>query len=312
MKLDPKTLFDVVVTMLLPVMAGFIATKTKILSDDYPKKLSNLVLYVCQPFLLISVVWGTEYTAEKTKAGLLVLLIGFICHGIAAIISFFATAPIKDKGLGRIIEHCSVFGNCGFFGIPVISAVFGEIGVFYTGFFIITFNVVMWSYGTLIIGRANKEMKLSLRKIFLNAGTIPCILGLLLYLCRMPVYPPILDSMKTIGAACTPLSMIIVGTLLAKMPIKKLVTDWQMYIACVLKLTVIPVAVAFLLRTFGFSEYFSIFGALMMALPSASSSAMFAQTYDLHPELAAETVGISTIISVASIPLIMQLIKIIV
>lgn len=312
MKLDIKTLFDVVITMLVPVIAGFVATKAKILTDDYPKKLSNLVLYVCQPFLLASAVLGTEYSKENVKAGLTVLLIGFLVHGLAAVIAFVSTAPFKDKGLGRIMEHCILFGNVGFFGIPVIRATFGEIGVFYTGFFIITFNIVLWSYGSFVLSRASKDIKLKLTKILFNAGTIPCTIGLILYFCRIPIYPPIVSSMKTIGASCTPLSMIIVGALLARMPVKRLITDWQMYFATFMKLAVVPLATAIVLKLLGFSEYFSIFGALMMALPSASSSAMFAQKYDLHPELAAETVGVSTVISVATIPLIMQLIKIIV
>lgn len=313
MKLDVKTLFDVVITMLVPVIGGFVATKAKILTDDYPKKLSNLVLYVCQPFLLASAVLGNEYSSEKAMSGLTVILIGFIAHGLAALISFLTTVPFKkDKGVGRILEHCMVFGNVGFFGIPVIRAVYGEEGVFYTGFFIITFNIVLWSYGNLILKRASSEIKLSVKKIFFNAGSIPCVIGLILYFCRVPIYPPIVSSMKTIGASCTPLSMIIVGALLAKMPIKRLISDWQMYIGCIVKLAIIPIVTAVILKLLGFSDYFTIFGALMMALPSASSSAMFAQNYDLHPELAAETVGVSTVISVATIPLIMQLIKIIV
>ena len=312
MNLEIKTLFDVVLTMILPVLAGFVATKAKILSEDYPKKLSTFVLYTCQPFLLISLVWGTEYSSSKTAMGLTLFAVGFICHSIAALIAFFITLPYKDKGMGRILEHCITFGNCGFFGIPIIRAVFGESGVFYSGFFIITFNVVLWSYGNLVIGRARKEVRINLRKILLNAGTIPCFLGMALYLCRVPIYAPILKSMKTIGDACTPLSMIIVGALLARIPFKKLLSDINVYIASTVKLILTPITVALLLRLFGFSEYVCIFGALMMTLPSATSSVMFAQTYDMHPELSAHTVGISTILSVATIPLIMQLIKIIV
>ena len=57
---------------------------------------------------------------------------------------------------------------------------------------------------------------------------------------------------------------------------------------------------------------FALFGALMMALPTASSSAMFASKYDMQPELAAQTVGLTTVISVITVPVIMQAVKFVV
>ncbi len=309
MKIDPQTLYNTLITMVVPVFAGFIAAKAGVLKDDFAKKLSTLILFVCQPFMLATATLGVAYSNDLLIQGLMVLLCGFIGHAIAAAIGFGATSFIKDKGKGRILEHCIIFGNCGFFGFPIAKAVLGDVGVFYAGFFVISFNIIMWSYGVSVIGRANKDMKIKLLKIFVNAGTVPCTLGFLLYVFRVPIYGPVLDSMKMIGDTCTPLSMILVGIMLSKIPIKKYITEYHCYYVSAVKLFIVPLVTAVILTLVGMPERYTLFAAIMMSLPTASSSAMFAQNYELHPELAAQTVGISTLISVVTIPPTMQLIQ---
>ena len=184
MKIDQVVLYNTLIKMVIPVLAGFTVAKIGVVKGDFAKKMSTLILYVCQPFMLATATFGSEYSDKLFKYGLIALLCGFIAHAVAAGIGFGATSFFKDNAKGRMIEHCMVFGNCGFFGFPVLKAAFGDIGLFCGGFFVIAFNTVLWSYGVFIIGRANKEMKLKFTKIFLNAGTIPCVLGFILYALR--------------------------------------------------------------------------------------------------------------------------------
>ena len=312
MNLGFNVLLNVLIKMLVPVIGGYGMSRAKILPEDYPSKLSHLVLYVCQPFLLVSSVLGVEHTKENMLSGLTVLLLGFVCHGLLALIAFLLTKPFKDKHTGRMLEHCMLFGNVGFFGIPVIREVFGEIGAFYAGFFIVSFNIVLWSYGMFVLSRSGKSMSISVKKIFLNAGTIPCTLGLIIFFTGIKIYAPVLDGMRMVGDSCTPLSMIIVGSMIARIPLKRLIFKWQPYFVCLAKLVIAPVVIGAVLKLIGFSDTFSLFGALMMAFPTASSSAMFAEKYELQPELAAQSVGLTTVISVITVPLIMQAVKFVV
>lgn len=309
MIIDQQTLYNTLLKMTVPVVAGYVAAKAGVVKGDFAKKLSALILYVCQPFMLATATFGSEYSNTLFKYGLIALLCGFIAHGLAAAVGFGATAFFKDNAKGRIIEHCIVFGNCGFFGFPVLEAAFGDIGLFCGGFFVISFNTILWSYGVFIIGRANKEMKLKFTKIFLNAGTIPCALGFVLYALRFKLYAPIYDSMTMIGDVCTPLSLILVGIMLTRVPLKSYITEYSSYYGMAVKLLVLPIVTGVIMKLLGFSEFFTLLSALMMALPTASSTAMFAETYELHPDIAAQTVGVSTLVSVATLPPVMLLVQ---
>ena len=309
MEINQQVLYNTLIKMVIPVLAGFIVAKIGVVKGDFAKKLSTLILYVCQPFMLATATFGSEYSDTLFKYGLIALLCGFIAHAVGAGIGFGATSFFKDKAKGRMIEHCIVFGNCGFFGFPVLEAAFGDIGVFCGGFFVVAFNTVLWSYGMIVIGRANKSMKLKLTKIFLNAGTIPCVLGFILYALRFKLYAPIYSSMTMIGDACTPLSLILIGIMLSRVPLKNYIKEYSCYYGIAVKLFVLPIVTGVVLKLLGFSDFFTLFSAMMMALPTASSSAMFAESYDLHPDIAAQTVGISTLISVVTLPPVMLLVQ---
>lgn len=310
MNLSAKNLFDTALIMLIPVIAGFYGAKRGYFSDRFSKKLSAFVLNIAQPFMIITSILATPYSDENLKSGFTVLLAAVVVHIVAAGVALLATIGIKDQKERRISEFCIMFANCGFFGFPLLQAVYGDIGVFWGGFFIVIFNFAIWTYGIFILSRANRELKIKITKIFINSGTIPCVIGFLLFILRINFYPPIYNSMAVLGNTCTPLSMAIIGAMLAEIPLKNLLTKPTTYYVSLMKLIVLPMLCGVVLRLIGFSQDISVFGALMTSLPSATASAMFAETYDIKSDLAAQTVGISTVLSILTVPLIIPIVEI--
>ncbi len=306
---DILTLFHAVLSILIPVLIGYIAIKAHIIKEETSSALSTIVLKVCNPFLLLTSVLGIEYSRENVRSGLLVLLLSFIVHIMGAAIAFFATFRLKDQKARRVCEIGMVFANCGFFGFPLLKAVYGDIGLFWGGFYCIVFNIFIWSYGVFVLSRANPDFKIRLTKIFINGGTVPCVIGLLFYFLQIPVYPPVLESLKTIGSVCTPLSMLFIGTMIARLPLKKLVTTPLTYYTAFVKLVVLPICAGVLLKLLGFPPEFATFGALMASLPTAAATAMFAETYDIHPTFASQNVGVDTVMTLLTVPLVMQLVN---
>ena len=153
-----------------------------------------------------------------------------------------------------------IFSNCGFFGFPLLKAVYGDIGVFWGGFYVTVFNIVMWTYGVFILSRANREMKIKITKIFINNGSVPCILGVILYILRFRFYQPVYHSMDLIGSTCTPLSMIIIGGMIAEIPVKRLISEPHVYYTSFIHLVVLPVVSGLVLKLFGFPREIAIFG----------------------------------------------------
>ena len=82
---------------------------------------------------------------------------------------------------------CVVFSNNGFMALPLLSAMFGETGVFLGSAHIVTMAVVLWTYG---LAQVDKNFRFSAKRILLNPGIIAAVLGLL-YLCLPLRFPKI-------------------------------------------------------------------------------------------------------------------------
>lgn len=307
MKLDTSVVTGTVATMFLVICVGYIAYKLKFFDGEFQKRMSNLIICIAQPFLIIHSIMNIEYTDKKLAEGFYILLIGVGVHAITAIIAFLTTRWYKNKNQQTITEFGILFANCGFLGIPVLKALFGDIGGFWAAFYIIIFNMIQWTYGMTILGRGHTGIKINLKNMLLNYGTVPCLIGIILFILRIKLPAPIMGASYYIGSLCTPISMLIVGGTIATIPIKRLVSSLKVYYMGAVKLMLVPVSVIVLCKVAGLSDDMIMFAAVMSALPTAANVAMFGERYDISPDYASHAVGMITLLSAVTIPVIMKL-----
>jgi len=304
-----SALVSAVSTMFLLLIIGYAARKLGYMDEKLSKGISNLIICVAQPFMIIDSIIGIPFSAENIKSGVLILGISAIVHTIAATVAYFATCRFKDNDERRITEFGMIFANNGFLGFPILQAVFGDIGVFYGSFYIIVFNIVTWTYGMLVLGKARKQIKMNFKNMILNFGTTPCLIGIVLFILRVKFPEPILSATNYMGSLCTPLSMLIIGGLLANIPFKKLFVNLKVYYQCLIRLIVVPLIVITVTRLLRLDYTFSLFAAILAAMPTASNTSMFAERFDLKPEYSAHAVGMSTLLSALTVPLMMLIAK---
>lgn len=302
-------LIETVALMFVYLAVGFVARKTGLITDTSSKSLSKTILCVAQPFMLVNAIMTNEYSKEGLKSFGIVLIIGIIVHAVAAAIAFIAAIRMKDQEERRISEVAMVFANCGFFGFPLVEALYGKQGLFWGAVYVIIFNVAVWTYGLFVLSRAKSSVKMNLVKMVLNFGTVPCILGVVLYLLRITFPPFVMTAISSIGAVCTPLSLIVAGGLIATIPLKRLVSNGKVYYTCFIKLLAVPIVSAVVLKLCGFNDAYVLFGATMASLPTGAIVAMFSETHDIKPNYAAHNVGMSTLLTIGTIPLAIWLVS---
>lgn len=310
--LDFSALLVTCVSLLLLIAAGFIFRKIGILDEDFTKKLSSLIAKGAMPFMIVHSITSLEFSAEKLIGGLFILLFGTLAHTFMAFAARLIFCRTRDFDEKKIYEYGCIFSNCAFIGYPILNAVFGEIGLFYGAFYVITYNLGCWSYGVIIMQRGAKDKKLSVRKMFVNVGTAACAVGLALYVSQIPIPSFLQTTMNHIGSLCTPLSLLVTGSLVAAMPLKKLFFTPKLYAFCAVKLVALPVIAALILHLCGASALIAeidltVFLALMIGLPPAAMTTLFANMYDVKPSYAAQLVSLGTILSPVSILIVMKI-----
>lgn len=321
--------FNTIITLFILLAVGYIAGKAKIIRGSASKTLSTLIIKIGQPAMIVNSLIKMEYSAQNLGLGLKTLLFGLVAHIFMAAVSYFAFFRFHDLDERKLTEFSAVFVNAGFIGIPILESLFGDRGAFMGAFFVVMFNLVLWTWGIIILARGRDDIKLTPRKL-INYGTVPCTVGFLLYLGKglLPTLSGIICSVagdssgailsavsflsKSIMSAlghvaslCTPISTIIIGALLSTLTVKQILGSKKIYYLCAIKLLVIPISISVIMILMGFSSDWVLFAAAVTSMPSATSATMLAEMYDIRPEYSAQAVGTTSLLSVATMPCVM-------
>ena len=289
---------------------GFFARKRNIIDDVASKRLSALIIKIGQPMMIISALVEAEFSYENLTDGLVIVALGMVLHALMAGMAFVLCKGFRDLDERKITEFSLVFTNAGFIGFPIMEALFGPKGLFLASFYVISFHLFLWSWGIAILARKRSDIKLTVKKIFINLGSIPCLIGVLLYMAVIPfpnfVIPAFVSKfMMYLSNLCTPISVLITGALLATRTPKQIFGSKKIYYFSAMKLVVIPLVVCVIAKLIGLPEYLVLFATVEAALPSAATITMFSEMYDLNAGYASQTVGTSSLLSVGTLPLVL-------
>ena len=111
------------------MILAFACYRLKIVSQEGNRSISNLLLMIVNPCLIITV-YQTDYDARLVRGLLIAFAAAFAAHIIAILIARFLV-PEKNNPNYYLDRFGSIYSNCGFIGIPLIYSVLGNEGVFY-------------------------------------------------------------------------------------------------------------------------------------------------------------------------------------
>ena len=306
-----SALLTIIATLFLLMACGFFARKKGIIDDVASKRLSTLIIKIGQPMMIVSALVEAEFSMEYLTDGLIIVGLGMVLHALMAAMAFFLCKGFRDLDERKITEFSLVFTNAGFIGFPIMEALFGSYGLFLASFYVISFHLFIWSWGIAILARKRPDIKLTVKKIFINLGSVPCLIGVLLYMAVIPfpnfVIPAFLSKfMMYLSNLCTPISVLITGALLATRTPKQIFGSGKIYYFSAMKLVVIPLVVCVIGKLIGLPSDMVLFATVEAALPAAASITMFSEMYGLNAGYASQTVGTSSLLSVGTLPLVLK------
>lgn len=280
---------------------GIIAKKKNIIDENIEKSISTILVKIGMPAMVLSSS-AIAYSNDILPNMINIFFITVISYIAIIIFGNLSASVLKfDKNTANVYTSLIVFANVGFMGYPVARALYGEIGVFYTSIANLVFSTLVWTYGILLY---NSKGKLNFKSL-INVGTISSLMGISLFLFQIRIPGPILSALDLTGRMTTPLSMLLIGALIAKVNIKELFSDWKVYWTSFIKLLVIPVITAMLLRLLNYNEMVISMCTIMAAMPAAATNAIFAKEFDVNPTFASIGVFITTLLCIVTLPFIL-------
>lgn len=296
--MDFFTAISQILILFIIMFIGAAAKKAKVLNSSIEDSISVLLIQIAMPALVISST-NFERTSEVLPNMLSILAITLVSYVLTIALCTAAVKGLRyDRKSANVFISLIVFANVGFMGYPVARAFFSEIGVFYATAANLVFTSFLWTYGILLF---NSQGKPDFRKL-LNIGTISALVAVFMFLfqVRLPYY--IQTAFDLTGKMTTPLSMILIGAMIAEIDIAKLVSNKKVYLVAVIKLLIMPLATAFILKYLGFNDIVISICTLMAAMPSGATNAIFARQFDSEPLFASVGVFITTLLSILTLP----------
>lgn len=297
-----------VLIMFVLAGVGYVCFRTKKITMEGCKTLSNILIFLSLPCVIINS-FLVEYSTER--------LMGLIYSSLAAAVVMLISLVVSRIFFSKdaILNFASSFSNPGFFGIPLILSILDSGAVFYIAAFIAFVNLLQWSYGVSLLTTKDDNGKMSLlsllpspKRLLTAPFMIATLIGLFFFLTRIPMPDLIYKSIQYISGLNTPLAMFTIGIYFAQTKPAAMFRKSRLYLLSAVRLLVIPL-ISMAVLWFLPAEFAEMKLALLIvaACPTGSNVAVYAQLYDSDYSYAVETVIISTLLSIISIPMIVSL-----
>lgn len=299
-----KTIALQVLILYLIAGIGFVTDKIGIFKQSDGKRLIDLLFNVILPIAIIHTFMTMEYSKEHVKGILFAFLCAFATHIFGALISklTFRKRPLKEQGL---YHYAMILSNAAFLALPLAKSVIGKEGIFYCSVYVAVFNMVAFTLGIYEI--SGHQAKLNIKKLIFNPGTISVLIGLPLFLLH-PDIPYFLEyPMEIVGNCNSPLAMIVFGTFLANSSFKDMFAKKEIYFVSFIRLVFIPLCMLGLFYLCGVRGQLLEAMIISASAPAATNTAMYAAKYENDASLGSELAAQSSVLSIATMPVIVAL-----
>ncbi|MCC0679780.1 AEC family transporter [Clostridioides sp. ES-S-0005-03] len=299
-----SNIFIQVAVLFIIILVGYFVRKFNLLDEHCTSKLSNLTMTIFLPSMIISSM-QINFDNKMIQKILLLLFISLVMYIVSIIIAFLLKYILKcedTKDLG-IYQYIVVFSNVAFMGYPVIEAVLGHEAIFYTAIFNLPFNLFSFTLGIYLLSKGSTTKGFSMKSL-ISPATIAVVIGLFLFITGLRLPQFINDPLKMLGDMTTPISMIIIGSLLANSSAIDCFVNKRLYLVTIVRLLVLPVIIYFILKGWVNDKMILAIPVVISSMPAAANTAIFANQYDSNVTLASQCVFFTTLFSVISIPFI--------
>ena len=301
------SIFDVfqeMLVILFGMAVGYLAHRLGYLGGETDQKLSKIILNITMPCLIVaSVATGDELPGAAEI--LSVLKVAAVFYGMELLVAMAIPRLLggtdKQKGVWR---YTLVFPNMAFIGYPVAVALFGPEALFYAVILVLPFNLLSYSLGPLMLaGRA---------KFRWQQLTSPCIIASVIALVvalghiRLPAI--VGECAGFVGNLTTPLSLLVVGSLLAGLTVGKVFASPRLWALTVVRLLVLPALLRLLLGWMNVEPpMVAGIAVILMAMPTAVNGSMLSMEYGGDTECMAQITFLTTLVSIITIPVVSAL-----
>ncbi len=286
------------------VAIGIFLQKKNVIDSLSSRKLSAIVVDVCNPALIMASILGGNVTASHKDliyaAGLgvvfyaLLILIGFLMPHLLRV------APDKRK----FYNLMCVYTNTGFLGIPVARAILPANAIIYVIVINIFYSLLFYTHGMAVLCSGNdgaENQKHAALRSTLNPGTIMAILSLVVFWFGIELPPILKNTVEYVGNSTVFLSMVLLGASIARSGILSSLKNVRIWIFIVLRMIALPIVVVIIMHALSFDKTATLAMCLMAAVPVGNLPMIQAEKKGMDTAILSSAIAVTTVASIVTI-----------
>ncbi len=272
-----------IAAIILVMLVGFLAAKGKhkIITPTVRAGLTGLVINIAMPAVIVRS-GNLAISGAAWWQALYVFVFGLVFHfGCFFVIRPLAARFYPTLHEGKAATVCITFNNCVFVGFPILSALHGDQGVFYGSIFAVTYYLGLYTIGTALL---QGDKKVSIKEQLLTPFNFALLLMFVLLLTPFKLPAIVNSAVDLMANLCTPLSLLVIGAMVAEMNLKAVLSDRNVYITMAMRLLVIPLLTLLILVFIPWSAELRQALLALSAMPTAAIVPMMAQEHKCAPQ----------------------------
>ena len=303
--MELSTLLGKMLVFAVLMLIGYLMARRGVIGPAFTRTASSLVLNVFMVGTILNSMISTG--AERDLSNLPeIILMTFMMTLIGYATAWIVTRLVRiEPANAPSFEILMGVGNSMFIALPIAGALYGAYAVFIVSLSCIPFNVFLYSYGVWRI-RGTESGKLRVKDMF-SIPLIATLLGLLILLLDLSVPKVIVDIFSSLSGATMPMSMMVIGASLGSVSLLDAFRNPKLAILSAVRLILIPILTWVICRVLSDDPVLLMTCMIIAASPSAVIVSVIAIQYGRDGVFASEAVQHSTICSIVTIPLLIQL-----
>ncbi|MCQ2532956.1 MAG: AEC family transporter [Clostridia bacterium] len=302
-----STLLPLIFQLLFLMVLGFFLRKKRIIDDRIQKGLSEILLKAVLPFsILMSSNFDYSYDFVKAMIAVAGAAACYYIFGLSAV-HFISGKLNIDRKERVVMIMVTIFANTGFMGFPIMDALGGEAGVLLASVYNLVFNAFFYTYGV----ASFSGKKITPQNLVMNMVTLSSIVAIIIFVSPFRIPSIIGNTFSVVADMATPLAMIIVGSSLATVDARKLISDKKSFLSATVRMVVFPaimlLAVMIVRLRFYMMPVTAMAIVIMTSLPSGLLNVVLSEQHDCAPKFCVRTVFLTYIYMLLVLPVMMML-----
>lgn len=293
-----ENMMNMQLMMFLLVAIGFLIRKRGIVNTEGRMNMIDLCLHLTLPFNVLNS-FMRKWDWNLFRACGIILLLSV---GLNAVSVFFSAILFRkqEEKRQKSLKYGTIISNSGFLGNPMVEGIYGADGLLYAALFMLPVRIVMWTVGIAVFLKGEKG------KLWKNILTHPCIVAIyagVIVMVSGVQFPTFVEKTITGISNCnTPLSMMLVGMMLAEVKPKGLIDKTMVFYASV-RLLIIPAVVFALTAYLPIDSMLRGITVIMAGMPAPITTALLSAKYGGDEQYATGMIFLSTLLSLITLPL---------